>query len=461
MERTSMSDRDLMRAVVVDRMVRGELTSAEGAELLALSVRQAKRLRKRFVASGAKGLVHGNLSKRSNHARPREERARVMELIRERYSGPAERGPGQRFGPTLVAEHLLEDEGIDVPVSTLRCWMRTDGLWTRKRKWHHRFRRRERRAHFGELIQLDGSFHDWLEDRGAGGCLMTMTDDATGRQLALMGKEETLWSAAGLLRWWIEEYGVPRAIYTDLKTLYHSPGGVWDRAYRPLTKFGLICSKLGIELIPASSPQAKGRVERTHGTNQDRLVKKLRLKGICSHEEMNRYLKEVYLPAHNARFAKQPSNPADYHLPLEAVAGRLKPEDIWCLEESRQLSNDGVISYGSRKLQVSERQDMPQRSKVLVRTTEDGSLRVIYKRLVAGETRETELKWQEHREQQKERIKDTPDTKAINPRAGPNVLSTRPRPKANHPWRMRNGIEVAEALEAKRELQMYTAPEGQ
>ncbi len=453
-----MSDRELMRAAVVDRVVRGELTSVQGADLLALSVRQVKRLRKRFVAAGAKGLVHGNLSKRSNHSRSLEERARVLELIRERYSGPAERGPGQRFGPTLVAEHLWEDEGIDVPVSTLRSWMRIDGLWTRKRKWYHRFRRRERRAHFGELIQLDGSFHDWLEDRGAGGCLMTMTDDATGRQLALMGKEETLWSAAALLRWWIEEYGVPRALYTDLKTLYHSPGGVWDREYRPLTKFGLICSKLGIELIPASSPQAKGRVERTHGTNQDRLVKKLRLKGISSHEEMNRYLKEIYLPAHNARFAKQPSNPANYHLPLKAVIGRLKPEDIWCLEESRQLSNDGVITYGNRKLQVTERRDMPQRSKVLVRIIEDGSLRVIYRRLIAGETREHELKWQDGREQQRERPKETAHSKPIDPRTDPKPQSTPARPKPNHPWRIRNGIEVAEALQAKRELQLLTAP---
>ena len=454
-----MSDRELMRAAVVDRMVRGELTSSEGAELLALSVRQAKRLRKRFVAQGAKGLVHGNLSKRSNHARSVEERVCVIELIRDRYSGPAGRGHGQRFGPTLVAEHLLDDAGIAVPVSTLRRWMRIEGLWTRKRKWYHRFRRRERRGHFGELIQLDGSFHDWLEDRAPGGCLMTMTDDATSTQLALMGSEETLWSAAGLLKWWVEEYGVPRALYTDLKTLYHSPGRA-GRDDRPLTRFGLMCSKLGIEVIPASSPQAKGRVERTHGTNQDRLVKKLRLRGISTHEEMNRYLREIYLPAHNARFAKPPSNPADYHLPLKAVAGRLKPEDIWCREDSRQLSNDGVICYGSRKLQVTERRDMPQRSKVLVRTTEDGSLRVIYRRLVAGEMRENELKWHDHQEKQKEGQKERTNVKPIVTGARLDHRLTPRRPGPNHPWRIRNHFDVAEALEARRELEMLTTPQA-
>ena len=448
-----MSDRELMRATVLARVVEGDLTSSEGAELLALSARQVKRLRKRFVVSGARCLVHGNVSKPSNHAHQASLRARVIELIRERYSGPAERGPGQRFGPTLVAEHLWEEEGIAVPVSTVRRWMKAEGLWTRKRKWHHRFRRRERRAHFGELIQLDGSFHEWLEGRGPGGCLMTMTDDATSTELALMGKEETLWSAAALLEWWIEEHGVPRALYTDWKTLYHSPGKVCNRDDRPLTRFGLMCSKLGIELIPASSPQAKGRVERTHGTNQDRLVKKLRIKGISTHEEMNRYLREIYLPAHNARFAKPPSEPADYHLPLRAVRGRMKPEDIWCREESRRLSNDGVITYGNRKLQVTERRDMPSRSRVLVRTTENGTLRVIYRSLVAGEMRECELKWRDCREQQKERVKMEP----ASPVCRDNRLPP-PRPRANHPWRLKNNMDVAEALQAKRELGMQTPP---
>lgn len=453
MERTSMSDRELMRATVVDRVVRGELTSAEGAELLALSARQVKRLRKRFVASGAKGLAHGNLSKRSNHARPLEERTRVLELIRERYSGPAERGPGQRFGPTLAAEHLLEDEGLDIRVSTLRRWMKSEGLWTRKRKWYHRFRRRERRAHFGELVQLDGSFHEWLEDRGPGGCLMTMTDDATSDELALMGSQETLWSAAALLRWWIEEHGVPRALYTDMKTLYHSPGRRSNRDDRPLTQFGLMCGKLGIELIAASSPQAKGRVERTHGTNQDRLVKKLRLKGISTHEAMNCYLREIYLPAHNARFAKPPREAADYHLPLKAIALGKRPRDIWCREGTRQLSNDGVITYGNRKFQVTERRDMPRKSRVLVRETEDGTLRVIYRTMGGGEEREHELNWQEFTG----RPKEPPRQMSTEPASAPQPARP-PRPGPNHPWRIRNHLDVQEALQARRELEMLTTP---
>lgn len=457
MERTSMSDRDLLRAAVLARVNGGELTSSEGAELLALSCRQVKRLRKRFAASGARGLVHGNVSKPSNRSHAPEFRVRVMELIQDHYSGAPERGAGQRFGPTLVAEHLLEDHGIAVPVSSLRRWMKIDGLWTRKRKWHHRFRRRERKNHFGELVQLDGSFHEWLEDRGPGGCLMTMTDDATSTQLALMGKEETLWSAADLLKWWIDRYGVPRALYTDMKTLYHSPGSKTDRTRRPLTQLGLMCSKLGIEMIPASSPQAKGRVERTHGTNQDRLVKKLRLKEISTHEDMNRYLRESYLDAHNARFAKPPASSTDYHLPLKTVMGRLKPEDIWSHEEGRQLSNDGVLSYGNRKLQVSERRDMPQRAKVLVRTTQDGLIRVIWRRLVSGpageEMRETELKWQEHKPAQQEI-----GAKTIERLKSPVTRPPRARPAADHRWRRLNNMGVAEALQAREEIQMQITP---
>ncbi|MEO5579036.1 MAG: ISNCY family transposase, partial [Gemmatimonadaceae bacterium] len=452
---TSMSERELRRLAVLGRMAGGELTSAEGAELLALSVRQAKRLRKRFVVLGAKGVVHGNVSRPSNHARAMSERSRVLDLIRERYSGPAERGPGQRLGPTLAAEHLREDEGIDVPVSTLRRWMKAEGLWSRKRKWHHRFRRRERRSHFGELLQLDGSFHEWLEGRGSGGCLMTMTDDATSTELAVMGSQETLWSAVDLLKWWIREYGVPRALYTDLKTLYHSPGRVSDRDDKPLTHFGLMCRKLGIELIPAFSPQAKGRVERAHGTNQDRLVKKLRLRGISTHEGMNRYLREIYLPAHNARFAKPALEAADFHLPLKEVLGDRKPGDIWCRESARQLSNDGIVSYGNRKLQVTVRRDMPRKSKVLVREVEDGSVRIIY-RVFNGEARDREhdLKWREF----------LPDAKQVASRSEQERSASFPvprdrRPGPRHPWRLKNNYDVALAMKARAELEIQTTPE--
>lgn len=414
-----MSDRDLHRVSVLSRMVSGELTSLEGAELLAVSVRQVKRLKKRYVAGGAKGLRHGLLGRASNRRRPSSERDRALEIVRERYGGETEKGARQRFGPTLAAEQLEEDEGLVIPVSTLRRWMTEGRLWTKRRKWRPRFKRRDRREHFGELVQLDGSFHDWLEGRGPVGCLMTMTDDATGRVYAQISKEETLWAAAHLLRGWIELYGVPRALYTDWKNLYHSR----DRERRPLTQFGLMCNKLGIKIIAASSPQAKGRVERTHGTNQDRLIKKLRLKGIASYEEMNRYLREHYLPAHNARFAHAPVSSGDYHLPMNRR--RLKAQDLWCREEERQLSNDGVISYERREIQVDVRYDMPVRARVLVRATEDGSLRVIH-RMRSGV--EHELTWSDYKK---------PPTPAKSEGLSEKAIAAHKARHAgpNHPWR--------------------------
>lgn len=436
-----MSDRDLARVSVLSRMVSGDLTSQEGAELLAVSVRQVKRLKKRYVAGGARGIRHALLARPSNRQRSDSERERVLATIRDHYGGGTEKGAGQRFGPTLAAEQLAEDEGLSIPVSTLRRWMLESRLWTKRRRWRPRFRRRERREHFGELVQLDGSFHDWLEGRGPVGCLMTMTDDATGRVYAQISKEETLWAAASVLRGWIDLYGVPRALYTDWKNLYHSR----DREKKPLSQFGLMCAKLGIKIIAASSPQAKGRVERTHGTNQDRLIKKLRLKGISSYEEMNRYLREEYLPAHNARFAHAPSSDADYHLPMNS-RWRLHPMSLWCRDEERQLSNDGVISYESRAIQVDLRHDMAVRSKVIVRLTEDGLLRVIHRSRGGAEH---ELTWRDYKKPPPRPKREGLSEKAI-------AAHKARHPAANHPWRGNTYLKAKEAFNQRRSTPIPT-----
>lgn len=436
MERLALSERELVRAGVIKRVVARELTTAEAAELLALSQRQAKRLVRRFRERGAKGLVHASYGRPSHHARPVAERERVIQLIRVRYGGPAGVGPGQRFGPTLLSEHLAEDEGLKIPVSTLTDWMRPAGLWSRRRKRERHRRRREPKAHLGEMVQLDGSFHDWLEGRGPSGCMMTMTDDATSTVLARLGAQETFWDAVRVLRAWIAEYGVPRALYTDWKNLYHS-----SRPVQPIesTQFGRICSRLGIEIIPASSPQAKGRVERSHGTNQDRLIKKLRLKNICSHDGVNEYLASTYLPAHNARFARRPRSSADFHRPI------LKSEDTldtWCLEEKRRVSLDGVISFRSKLCVLKLRREMPPKAWVFVRTAEDGAMRVVY-RTRAGI--EYALPWEE-------RIA----ARRVELPRGRAPWSESQRPRANHPWRLRAGMEVAEAL--KRRAQTEPPP---
>src|SRR5579872_1757266 len=227
---------------------------------------------------GSAGLVHGSAGRRSNRAKPQKLRAKVLRLIRSQYSGE----PSERFGPTLAAEHLASEKGIEIGAGTLRPWMLAAGLWSRERKVRAHRNRRARREHFGELVQMDGSFHQWLEERGPRGCLMNLVDDATGTTLCRMGEQETIWAA------------------------------------------------VGIQIIAARSPQAKGRVERNHGTHQDRLVKKLRRKKITTHAEVNRYLEEEYCDEHNRRFAVEARSEVDYHLP--APGGR-KLREIFRLED--------------------------------------------------------------------------------------------------------------------------------
>src|SRR5260370_28477596 len=165
------------------------------------------------------------------------------------------------------------------------------------------------------MVQMDGSFHRWLEESGPEGCLMDLVDDATNTTLARLGKEETIWAAADALRAWVERYGVPLALYVDWKNLYKRCATPRERlrGEEPITQFGRMCAKLGIELIAASSPQAKGRVERIHGTHQDWLGKKLRRKQIRSHEQANGYLQRAYLPEHNQRVGRAPAKPEHYH----------------------------------------------------------------------------------------------------------------------------------------------------
>ena len=254
------------------------------------------------------------------------------------------------------------------------------GLWSRERKRGRHRCRRERKQHFGEWVQMDGSFHDWLEDRGPRGCLMDLVDDASNETLARLGEEETIWAAAGALRAWIERYGVPLALYVDWKNLYKREATPKEQLQgeEPVTQFGGMCRKLGIRLIAAHSPQAKGRVERTHGTHQDRLVKKLRRQGIATQAEANRYLERTYLPEHNGRFARPPGKPEDYH---RNAPSKRELDRIFRLERERTVSQDWVVRYGNRFLQL-ERQSRhwaPAQGKVLVCEARDGSLTIEYR----------------------------------------------------------------------------------
>src|SRR4029453_10306026 len=211
-----MSMAELQRAGVLARVAAGTLTLRSAATVMAVNYRQAKRLYGRYRAEGAKGLKHRSAGRASNRASPGRLRQRVLALVREKYSGRV----GERFGPTLAAEHLASEDGIAVDHETLRRWMLTAGLWSRARNGSLHRRRRERKAHFGELVQLDGSSHPWLEDRGPHSCLLTLVDDATGRTRGRFSPQETIWAAVAVLRDWIDAHGIPRALYTDWKNVY-------------------------------------------------------------------------------------------------------------------------------------------------------------------------------------------------------------------------------------------------
>jgi transposase len=412
-----MSGRELERVEVLGRVASKGLKLNDAAAMLQLSYRQAKRLWRRYQEAGAKGLQHGNAGRASNRSKAVKFRSKVVGLVKKKYGGSEE----ERFGPTLAAEQLAEEDGIQIDHETLRRWMLREGLWSQQRKRKPYRKRRERKAHFGELVQLDGSFHKWLEDRGPEGCLMGMVDDATGTTQGRMGKEETIWAAAGVLQIWIRKYGVPRALYTDWKNVYKRPATPAEqlRGEIPITQFGRMCQKLGIVIVAASSPQAKGRVERNHGTHQDRLVKKLRRKKIASYEAVNQYLEGEYLPEHNRRFAQVAAADEDYH-------GRIPTErelrQTFRLETERSISNDWVIQHNARSLQLKpgQRRYGPTKSKALVCEWEDKTLEVYYRgqRIAYEECRGSKQK-----------------PPAV-PRPGVKPIVSR-KAKKDHPWRQR------------------------
>ena len=410
-----MSEREIGRAAVLAQVKGGSWTLVEAAERMELSYRQAKRLWKRYRKHGAKGLVHASAGQASNRAKAKKVRAKVVRLIREKYSGEV----GERFGPTLAAEHLGSEDQIELSATTVRRWMLADGLWSRERKVRQHRKRRERREHFGELVQLDGSFHEWLEKRGPRGCLMNLVDDATSTTLCRVGEQETIWAAVGVLGAWMEKYGVPRALYTDWKNVYVREPTQKELLHgKPATtQFGRMCERLGIKIVAAGSPEAKGRVERNHGTHQDRLVKKMRRKKLTTHAAVNQYLEQEYCDDHNRRFAVDAASATDYHLPRPAVK---QLREIFRLETERSLGNDWVVRHENRFYQVEgqSRNHASAKSKVTVCEWEDGTLEIHYR----------------GRKLEHHAIAERPGKPAPEP-PGPCKPSHPPAPLADHPWR--------------------------
>jgi transposase len=425
-----MSVRELKRAEVLGRVTAGDLRLCAASVMMAVSYRHAKRLWKRFRKQGAVGLRHKGVGRRSQRRKPAAFRRKVLALVRREFAGDATH---ERFGPTLAAEHLHDEYGVSVHHETLRRWMLDEGLWSRARAAPAHRKRRERKAHFGELVQLDGSFEAWLEDRGPTACLMDMVDDATSRCALRFEPQETIWGAVRSLRGWITAYGIPLALYTDWKNVYVRKPTEAELASGdvPRTQFGRMCATLGIRIIAASSPQAKGRVERGHGTHQDRLIKKLRRRGIREYTTANGFLTTTYVGDHNARFAQPPASADDFHTPVPVG---LDLDQVFRLETARTVGHDWVVRHDNRLLQLERRgrHYPPARSAVLVCEYEDGHLEVWY--------RGARVPWTDITARGRAE-RPAPVPQAVRPASHRTVT-----PSPEHPWKRRPFRDLPDRL---------------
>ena len=312
-----MSGKERIRLEAMGRVKRRELSVVEGAELMGLSLRQARRVWKRFKALGDKGLVHRLRGRASNHRLPAEVRELVVKRHQERYAD---------FGPTLACEKLAEEELVLSP-DTLTALLKERGLWRRRRRRGRHRRRRERRACLGSLVQMDGSHHDWFEGRADKCVLMVMIDDATSLTYARFYAAETSEGAFDVFGRWIGRQGLPQALYVDRHSIYRNE----DHPEHP-TQFGRAMKDLSVELIQAHSPQAKGRVERRNAVFQDRLVKEMRLRNIKDMAAGNVFLEGKFLQELNGRYAVKARRDQDLH---RALGAGVVLEEILCVQEKR------------------------------------------------------------------------------------------------------------------------------
>jgi hypothetical protein len=357
-----MSGKERIGLDALGRVKRGELTVVSAAGLMGVSLRQARRLWKRFKAEGDAGLLHRLRGRSSNRRLSEEVGQRAVKLHQEKYAD---------FGPTFACEKLAE-EGLTLSPNTLTALLKARGLWERRRRRGKHRKRRDRRSSFGMMLQMDGSHHDWFEGRGPRCVLMVIIDDASNVTYARFYAAETTWAAFDVFGRWAKLYGLPRSVYADRHSIYRDE----DHPQKP-TQFGRAMADLGVELIAAHSPQAKGRVERRNAVFQDRLVKEMRLRGIGDMAQANALLEEMFLADLNRRYSVKPADDQDLHRALEPG---LKLEEVLCVQEQRTVGQDWCVRWNNRWLQIGpehESMRLPRR-RVLVRELSDGRLLLDY-----------------------------------------------------------------------------------
>jgi len=406
-DRVMMSGKELRRLHVVRQAMEQHLTQVQAGTLLGLTDRHVRRLIQRVRQEGDRGLVHRGRGQPSNRRMAEPIKAKILRLYAQRYGD---------FGPTLAAEKLAERHGLGVSAETLRAWLLATGVGHFRRRTRPHRAWRERKPHVGELIQLDGSHHEWLEGRGPRCVLMAYIDDASSRVFARFYAYEGTIPAMDSFGRYVKRYGIPLALYTDKHTTYQSPAAptVQEQlaGVEPTSQFGRALGELGVELIPAHSPQAKGRVERLFKTFQDRLIKELRLAGIATIEEANRFV-EGYLPIYNRRFAVPAAQAADLHRPRPAGWDL---DRILCCKTRGVLRRDWTVAYHGHLYQIH---DNLRATHVVVEDRVDGSIRITHH----GRALDYHV------------ITARPVRPAEPPRGHASRRPVTPRP--DHPWRQR------------------------
>lgn len=407
-ELLEMSTKEIGRLEVMQKLVEKRMSQAEGSKMLGVSVRQVKRLLRAYREKGAKGLVSKRRGRASNNRLPNETREKVLDLLKSKYKG---------FGPTLAQEKLVELEGLKISDERVRQLMIEEGLWkakkARKLEIHQM---RERRACFGELIQIDGSPHDWFEGRAPACSLLVMIDDATGKLGELRFVEsERFFSYCQVTKGYLARHGKPVAFYSDKHGVFrvNQPSAGTSDA---LTQFGRAMQELQIQIICANSPQAKGRVERANQTLQDRLPKELRLRNISSWEAGNAYLPE-FIEDFNRRFAIPPRSSLDAHRPLTSKDDLAR---ILTWQETRILSDNLTIQFDKVVYQIQTQRPLyaMRRAPVTVCIDQQDNIQILYK--------DKPLQYSIFHQQARQA--EIVDNKSID-----QVLSN--RPASDHPWR--------------------------
>ncbi|UAY10835.1 ISNCY family transposase [Ensifer adhaerens] len=338
----AMSERDLQRIEVLSKVIAGRMTLVSAAHVLGLSTRQVRRLLGRISVDGAASIRHQAIGRPSNNRICDGMRDYAMAIVRERYAD---------FGPTLAAEKLAERDGLTVSRETLRRWMSEAGLWLSRKQRRTFHQPRLRREAYGELVQIDGSEHRWFEDRGDPCSLLVFIDDATGKLMQLrFVRSESAFSYFEALELYLKAHGAPVAFYSDKHSVFRvakkdAKGG------QGMTQFGRALCELNIESLCANSSQAKGRVERMNRTLQDRLIKDLRLEGICGMDDGNAFLPR-FMERYNRQFAITPARVEDLHRPLNLAPDRLR--DVLCKREQRYVGAQLTFSFERQRIMLEE-----------------------------------------------------------------------------------------------------------